>query len=291
LSELHRVWGVVASAVGLLALAPVAVAGDSGSSTGGVAMPDEPEVERVACMAPAQATTGGQPACPRGGTAVIEGESLDEVRRVRFLGGRGRRDDRVARPRERADNRLTVRVPSSARSGPVAVESSAGRARSTQRLQVLARAAATAAPETGAATPAPAGSEVFPVRGAHTYGTHTNTFGGGRGHQGQDVFAECGTPLVALTDATVQHKAFQSRAGHYVVLQRADGESYAYMHLQQASPVDDGDRVRAGQVVGRVGDTGRASGCHLHFEQWTAPGWYEGGRAIDPLPLLRRLDR
>jgi murein DD-endopeptidase MepM/ murein hydrolase activator NlpD len=38
-----------------------------------------------------------------------------------------------------------------------------------------------------------------------------------------------------------------------------------------------------------VGQTGRASTCHLHFELWTAPGWYEGGEAVDPEQLLRRL--
>jgi murein DD-endopeptidase MepM/ murein hydrolase activator NlpD len=83
---------------------------------------------------------------------------------------------------------------------------------------------------------------------------------------------------------------WQDRAGNYVVLQGADGQSYAYMHMQAPAEVRKGQTVRAGQQVGRVGDTGRASGCHLHFEQWTAPGWYEGGKAIDPLPLLRSLD-
>jgi murein DD-endopeptidase MepM/ murein hydrolase activator NlpD len=39
-----------------------------------------------------------------------------------------------------------------------------------------------------------------------------------------------------------------------------------------------------------VGDTGNAWGCHLHFELWTAPGWYAGGEPFDPLPRLQRWD-
>ena len=63
------------------------------------------------------------------------------------------------------------------------------------------------------------------------------------------------------------------------------------MHLRDASLVDKGDHVYTGQPIGFVGDTGRASGCHLHFEIWTAPGWYSGGTAIDPLPLLQAWDK
>ncbi len=137
---------------------------------------------------------------------------------------------------------------------------------------------------------APAAAGVFPVSGPHDYGTEINRFGGGRNHKGQDVFAKCGTPLVAILDATVQFVGSQDRAGNYVVLQGPDGQSYAYMHMQSAAEVARGAKVRAGQQVGRVGDTGRASGCHLHFEQWTAPGWVRGRSGDRPLPLLQRLD-
>ena len=65
------------------------------------------------------------------------------------------------------------------------------------------------------------------------------------------------------------------------------GEDYAYMHLAEPSPFKAGDRVYTGQRIGAVGETGNARGCHLHFELWGAPGWYQGGRPFDPLPACR----
>ena len=222
--------------------------------------------------------------CARGARLTLAGASLASVESVRFAGRRGRRDDRVVRPRRADEQALEVIVPADAQTGRVIVTGDAGRAVTPQRVKVTRGAL----PRALTALP---GEGVFPIAGKHTYGTSTNHFGGGRGHQGEDVFAKCGTPLVAVYDATVQHKAFQSRAGNYVVLQTADGASYAYMHLQSPSSLSKGDVVTAGDPVGKVGDTGRATGCHLHFEQWTAPGWYEGGKAIDPLPLLKSLDK
>jgi hypothetical protein len=131
----------------------------------------------------------------------------------------------------------------------------------------------------------------FPIQGRHDLGqSATNNFGGGRGHKGQDMFAACGTPLVAARLGKVQFAAFQSRAGNYAVLQSTDGQSYVYMHMRDRALVKKGDVVYAGQPVGFVGQTGQATGCHLHFELWTAPGWYTGGRAVDPLPDLTRWD-
>jgi murein DD-endopeptidase MepM/ murein hydrolase activator NlpD len=132
----------------------------------------------------------------------------------------------------------------------------------------------------------------FPVRGPHYFGEFAARFGGGRGHQGQDVFAACGTPLVAARGGVVKFKQYHSRAGHYIVV---DGErtavDYAYMHLRSAALVEEGERVHTGQLIGYVGQTGRASGCHLHFEMWTGPGWYDGGQPFDPLPSLLDWDR
>ena len=123
----------------------------------------------------------------------------------------------------------------------------------------------------------------FPVRGPHGYGEFAATFGGGRGHQGQDVFAACGTPMVAARGGVVKFKQYHSRAGYYLVIDgERTGVDYAYMHLRSAALVAKGERVRTGQLIGYVGDTGDASGCHLHFEMWSGPGWYSGGVAVRP---------
>ena len=131
----------------------------------------------------------------------------------------------------------------------------------------------------------------FPIAGAHRYGTGAAAFGGGRGHQGQDTFAACGTPLVAARGGVVEVNDVQSAAGNYLVVDGArTSVEYAYMHLRDPALPAEGERVRTGQLIGYVGDTGRADGCHLHFEEWTAPGWYRGGSAFDPLPDLKRWD-
>ena len=65
---------------------------------------------------------------------------------------------------------------------------------------------------------------------------------------------------------------------------------YVYMHMRRAPLVSTGQRVFTGQSIGEVGETGRARGCHLHFELWDGPGWYQGGRPVDPLPEVRQWD-
>jgi murein DD-endopeptidase MepM/ murein hydrolase activator NlpD len=136
---------------------------------------------------------------------------------------------------------------------------------------------------------------MFPVRGKHEFGNGGARFGAGRtghSHQGQDVFANCGTPMVAARAGKVVHKGYHSLAGYYLVIAGSGtGQEYLYAHLRSPAIVGKGERVYTGQPIGEVGETGNARGCHLHFEMWSAPGWYKGGRPFDPLSELMRWDR
>ncbi len=134
----------------------------------------------------------------------------------------------------------------------------------------------------------------FPVLGDHDFGGAQSVFGAGRSghtHQGHDVMADCGVPLVAARGGRVQYSGWDDAAGNYVVIDgRGTSLDMAYMHMLEASPLQEGMTVRTGQPIGVVGSTGSSSACHLHFEIWTSPGWYEGGSPVDPLPFLLRWD-
>ena len=148
----------------------------------------------------------------------------------------------------------------------------------TEPLNAISRAKPSEPPETSA----------FPVRGRYDMGTAVNGFGGGRGHDGHDIFAACGTRVVAARAGRVVEVDTRGAEGNYVVLAVADGRQQAYLHLLRPRSVKKGDRLEAGDDIGRVGQTGNAQGCHLHFELWTAPGRFTGGHAIDPRPALDR---
>lgn len=119
----------------------------------------------------------------------------------------------------------------------------------------------------------------FPIRGRHQYWDGVGAPRAGHTHQGQDVGANCGTRLVAVRGGRVQYKAYQAGgAGNYLVIDaKGTRHDYVYMHMARPAKVSRGQHLRTGQKVGVVGDTGAASGCHLHFEEWSGPGWYEGG--------------
>jgi hypothetical protein len=132
----------------------------------------------------------------------------------------------------------------------------------------------------------------FPVTGAYSWGADGSRFGAprrGHSHQGQDLAAAEGTPVVAPRGGVIEAVQYQAGgAGHYVVLDGDDEDhDYVFMHLRDGSiPVAEGEHVRTGEKIGEVGNTGSSSGPHLHFEIWVG-GWYAGGAPIDPLPLLQ----
>jgi len=133
-------------------------------------------------------------------------------------------------------------------------------------------------------------SRRFPIAGSWQWGGEGAGFADrGGAHQGIDIFAGCATPLVAAEGGEVVFKQTHERAGHFLVIRGAQSrEDHVYMHLAGPAMAERGQTVGAGQRIGAVGDTGNARGCHLHFEMWSAPGWYEGGRPFDPRPSLER---
>lgn len=132
---------------------------------------------------------------------------------------------------------------------------------------------------------------VFPVVGAHSFGNAENRFGAGRTghiHEGQDVLASEGLTVVAPLAGTIITTAYQAGgAGWYAAEHTVDGLDFFYAHCQASSlAVSTGQAVSAGQAICSVGQTGDATGPHLHFEVWVG-GWQAtGGHPIDPLPYL-----
>jgi murein DD-endopeptidase MepM/ murein hydrolase activator NlpD len=137
----------------------------------------------------------------------------------------------------------------------------------------------------------------YPLNGPHNYGNLDVTgFGVKRAdgsiHTGQDVIANCGTPIVAAHDAVVKSAGYSDGYGNYIVL---SGEGtrfdFGYGHMKGRARVGVNRKVKAGQRIGSVGHTGSDSGvCHLHFELWKGR-WFAGGSRTDPLPHLRAWDK
>jgi murein DD-endopeptidase MepM/ murein hydrolase activator NlpD len=98
-------------------------------------------------------------------------------------------------------------------------------------------------------------------------------------HEGVDVAAPSGTPVHAMKPGRVEHAGSWGGYGLSVVIAHGTNVRTLYAHLSRID-VSEGERVGGGQQIGAVGQTGSATGPHLHFEVWR---W---GRADDPVPLL-----
>lgn len=123
------------------------------------------------------------------------------------------------------------------------------------------------------------GGIVNPLPGAKTTGRYGDKRPG-RTHAGNDLAAPEGTPTFAAVSGYVEHRNDPKGYGTYIILRGDDGRRYLYGHLS-ARTVPDGAHVPAGAVIGKVGNTGRSTGPHLHFEIHD-----QRGRKINPEPEL-----
>jgi murein DD-endopeptidase MepM/ murein hydrolase activator NlpD len=106
---------------------------------------------------------------------------------------------------------------------------------------------------------------------------------GDRRHEGQDIFASRGTPVLSATQGYIVNVGENRLGGQTVSVVGAGGRIYYYAHLDSYAPhITTGDHVTTQTVLGYVGTTGNAAGTppHLHF------GVYATGGALNPLPLL-----
>ena len=144
------------------------------------------------------------------------------------------------------------------------------------------------------ATPSPLLVPVAGVRPEQLVDTYTQARSEGRRHDAIDIAAPRGTPVLATADGMVL-KLFQSEQGGITLYQLDPDQRtiYYYAHLDRYGPgIAEGMRLRQGDTIGYVGNTGNAGvgNYHLHFEITTTddPKQYWGGTPTNPYPLLRR---
>lgn len=120
---------------------------------------------------------------------------------------------------------------------------------------------------------------VVPRQLADTWGAARSS---GRRHEGIDIFARRGTPVLSATEGVVVRIGTNNLGGQVVWVLGPGGQRHYYAHLDDYAYISTGQLLAAGDVVGYVGDTGNARGTppHLHY------GIYETGGAINPYPLL-----
>ena len=138
-----------------------------------------------------------------------------------------------------------------------------------------------------------AGGYVFPVYGPVSYG---NTFGAFRGdvagnwHHGDDIFAPLGAPILACADGLVFSVGWNDVGGNRLWLRDSEGNEFYYAHLSAFTPIArNGMHVKAGEMLGFVGNTGDAQGTptHLHFEVHPSALLFMGyDGAVNPTPYL-----
>ncbi|RYX93995.1 MAG: M23 family metallopeptidase [Comamonadaceae bacterium] len=130
------------------------------------------------------------------------------------------------------------------------------------------------------------GPLVVPVQGVRAAGladTWGATRSAGRTHEGIDIFARCGHPVVSATEGIVLSLGDNKLGGMTIRVLGPGHSMHYYAHLSRYGALGPGDHVLPGDPLGAVGDTGNARGtpCHLHY------GIYMAGGARNPYPYLR----
>ncbi|ANZ42838.1 peptidase [Lentzea guizhouensis] len=115
-------------------------------------------------------------------------------------------------------------------------------------------------------------------------GEFTSGYGGrwGTMHLGIDIAGPIGTPILSAADGVVIEAGPASGFGLWVRVQHNDGTITVYGHVNDYS-VSEGQRVKAGQQIARMGNRGFSTGPHLHFEVWEP-----GGQKVNPLTWLNQ---
>jgi len=123
---------------------------------------------------------------------------------------------------------------------------------------------------------------VYPVNGyiSRGFGIEPDPFTGEMGlHQGLDIVADIGTPVIAAAKGRVSFVGWRKGLGKLVTLDHGNGYKSSYGHLSVIL-VQDHQEVERGEVIGRVGNTGYSTGPHLHYEV------HLKGRLVNPQPYL-----
>ena len=228
-------------------------------------------------------------------------KAADEVTRAARTESGKARQDQLSED-EKATQAKAAELAKEALDRAIAVRIAAAKARADAEAaagQAIQLPATTSAPGANPAqAPAPATAPLAPPTGGAAgvspvpnaiIGAHFGEYGlWSRYHTGLDFRAAYGVPIRAVKSGVVLYAGNSGDwAGNHVAVRHADGMTTMSSHMSRMA-VSAGQTVQAGQVIGYVGQTGRAFGAHLHFELYPAGVTYgDVYRAVDPLPWLR----
>lgn len=126
--------------------------------------------------------------------------------------------------------------------------------------------------------------DLWPASGRLTsrYGNRRNPFGRGtRFHKGIDIANSHGTNIKAAGTGVITYSGTRSGYGRVIIIKHSSGYETLYAHNSK-NLVKVGEKVEKGQIIAKMGTTGRTTGCHLHFEV------HKNGKPINPLTMINR---